>query len=100
MMTECMRWLYDHYILPQIEGRPMDDGDAFRAALFWDALDQEQARDARTRGSGWGSRPVWPWVGSWRGELRPAGIYEGPETAVGAHTVRPSPLCGMFSAYP
>lgn len=48
MMTECMRWLYDHYILPQIEGRPMDDGDAFRAALFWDALDQEQARDART----------------------------------------------------
>lgn len=39
MMTECMRWLYDHYILPQIEGRPMDDGDA---------LDQEQARDART----------------------------------------------------
>lgn len=37
MMTECMRWLYDHYILPQIEGRPMDDGDAFRAALFWDA---------------------------------------------------------------
>ena len=47
MMTECMRWLYDHYILPQIEGRPMDDGDAFRAALFWDALDQEQARDAR-----------------------------------------------------
>ena len=25
----------------------MDDGDAFRAALFWDALDQEQARDAR-----------------------------------------------------
>ena len=48
MMTECMRWLYDHYILPKIEGRPMDDGDAFRAALFWDALDQEQARDART----------------------------------------------------
>ena len=44
MMTECMRWLYDHYILPQIEGKPMDDGDAFRAALFWDALDQEQAR--------------------------------------------------------
>ena len=36
-MTECMRWLYDHYILPQIEGRPMDDGDASRAALFWDA---------------------------------------------------------------
>lgn len=31
-----MRWLYDHYILPQIEGRPMDDGDASRAALFWD----------------------------------------------------------------
>ena len=46
-MTERMRWLYDHYILPQIEGRPMDAGDASRAALFWDALDQEQTRDAR-----------------------------------------------------
>ena len=30
----------------------------------------------------------------------PLDCVKGPETAAGAHTVRPSPLCGMFSAYP
>lgn len=45
MMTECMRWLYDHYILPQIEGRPMDDGDAFRASLCENNQTEETRKD-------------------------------------------------------
>ena len=33
-MNDFQTWLYDHYIWPQIESQPMDDGEKFRASLL------------------------------------------------------------------
>ena len=44
-MSDLMTWLYDHYIQPQIENQPQDDGDAFRFSLLEPSLTKEQQKD-------------------------------------------------------
>ena len=44
-MTDRMKWLYDHYIQPQIESQPMDDEEAFHSSLLNPALVAEQRQD-------------------------------------------------------
>ena len=33
-MTELMRWMYDHYIKPNIESQPIDEGEALQIDLL------------------------------------------------------------------
>ena len=44
-MNDFMCWLYDHYIHPHIQAQPMDDGDAFRAALCDGNQTEETRKD-------------------------------------------------------
>lgn len=44
-MSDLMTWLYDHYIHPQIESQPRDDGDMFRFSLLEPSLTAEQRAD-------------------------------------------------------
>ena len=44
-MSDFLNWLYDHYIHPQIENQPREDGDEFRLSLLLPALTKEQQAD-------------------------------------------------------
>ena len=37
-MSDLMKWLYDHYIHPQIENQPQDDADELHFAILNSAL--------------------------------------------------------------
>ena len=44
-MSDLMKWLYAHYIGPQIENQPRDDRDEFHFSLLEPALMEEQKKD-------------------------------------------------------
>ncbi len=44
-MSDFMRWMYDHYIKPNIESQPKDDGEEMQFDLLNNELDPV-ARDA------------------------------------------------------
>ena len=44
-MTDLMGWLYDHYIRPQIEHQPQDDGDELHFAVLESALMEAEKQD-------------------------------------------------------
>ena len=46
-MSELMKWMYHHYIKSYIKSQSKDDGDTFRASLFWNSLDKGQRQDAQ-----------------------------------------------------
>ena len=37
-MTDFMRWMYDHYIRPNIESQPITDGEAMQLDLLKNEL--------------------------------------------------------------
>lgn len=44
-MTDLMRWLCDHYIHPQIENQPRDDGDELHFAILESSLMDAEKQD-------------------------------------------------------
>ncbi len=40
-MSDFMRWMYDHYIKPNIESQPKDDAEAMRLDLLHNELDPQ-----------------------------------------------------------
>ena len=44
-MTDLMGWLYDHYIQPQIENQPRDDGDKLHFTILESALMEAEKQD-------------------------------------------------------
>ena len=44
-MSDLMKWLYDHYIHPQIEDQPLDDGDELHFAILESALRDAERQD-------------------------------------------------------
>ena len=43
-MTDFMRWMYDHYIKPNIESQPRTDGEAMQIDLLNNELNPEMQR--------------------------------------------------------
>ena len=43
-MTDFMRWMYDHYIKPNIESQPKTDGEALQPDLLNNELNPEMQR--------------------------------------------------------
>lgn len=44
-MSDLMKWLYDHYIRPQIENQPRDDGDKLHFTILESALMEAEKQD-------------------------------------------------------
>ena len=44
-MSDLMKWLYDHYIHPQIENQPQDDADELHFAILESALMEAEKQD-------------------------------------------------------
>ena len=40
-MSDLMRWMYDHYIKPNIESQPRTDGEAMQIDLLNNELDPQ-----------------------------------------------------------
>ena len=40
-MTDFMRWMYDHYIKPNIESQPIDDAEAMQIDFLNNELDPQ-----------------------------------------------------------
>ncbi len=47
-MTDFMRWMYDHYIKPNIESQPKDDGIAMQIDLLNNELEPQLRRTPQT----------------------------------------------------
>ena len=45
IMSDLMKWLYDHYIRPQIENQPRDDGDKLHFTILESALMEAEKQD-------------------------------------------------------
>ncbi len=43
-MTELMRWMYDHYIKPNIESQPIDEGEALQIDLLNNELSPQMRK--------------------------------------------------------
>ena len=43
-MTDFMRWMYDHYIKPNIESQPKTDGESMQIDLLYNVLDPQMQR--------------------------------------------------------
>ena len=43
-MTDLMRWMYDHYIKPNIESQPRDEGEAMQIDLLNNVLDPQMRK--------------------------------------------------------
>lgn len=43
-MSDFMRWMYDHYIKPNIESQPITDGEAMQIDLLKNELAPEMQR--------------------------------------------------------
>ena len=44
-MSDLMKWLYDHYIQPQIENQPQDDADELHFAILESSLTEAAKQD-------------------------------------------------------
>lgn len=43
-MTDFMRWMYDHYIKPNIESQPIDEGEALPIDLLNNVLNPQMRK--------------------------------------------------------
>ena len=43
-MSDFMRWMYDHYIKPNIENQPRDEGEAMQIDLLNNVLDPQMRK--------------------------------------------------------
>ena len=43
-MTDLMRWMYDHYIKPNIENQPRDEGEALQIDLLNNELSPQMRK--------------------------------------------------------
>ena len=43
-MTDFMRWMYDHYIRPNIESQPITDGESMQIDLLKNELTPDMQR--------------------------------------------------------
>lgn len=43
-MTDLMRWMYDHYIKPNIESQPIDEGEALQIDLLNNELSSQMRK--------------------------------------------------------
>lgn len=43
-MTDLMKWMYDHYIRPNIENQPKDAGEAMQLDLLNNELDPQMRK--------------------------------------------------------
>ena len=43
-MTDLMRWMYDHYIKPNIENQPRDEGEALQIDLMNNELSPQMRK--------------------------------------------------------
>ena len=43
-MTDLMKWMYDHYIRPNIESQPKDAGEAMQLDLLKNELDPQMRK--------------------------------------------------------
>ena len=45
IMTDFMRWMYDHYIKPNIESQPIDEGEALQIDLLNNVLNPQMQKN-------------------------------------------------------
>ena len=43
-MTDLMKWMYDHYIKPNIESQPIDEGEALQIDLLNNELSPQMRK--------------------------------------------------------
>lgn len=43
-MSDLMKWMYHHYIKPNIESQPIDEGEALQIDLLNNVLDPQMQR--------------------------------------------------------
>lgn len=67
-MSDLMQWLYAHYIKPQVESQPRDDGEAAWFDLLKNSLEpplteahQAAAAYYTVQGFRLGLKTAWPW---------------------------------------